>query len=115
PPSPTLLPYTTRFRSALTALVATSAKSADALAKSADSMGLTTEALAGIRYAAKEAGIDAEIFEKKLATATKNIGDAATKGIGAAAESIKMPGLDATKLAEMSPDQQLNAISDAMA
>src|SRR5690606_41859033 len=86
PPSPTLLPYTTRFRSALTALVATSAKSADALAKSADSMGLTTEALAGIRYAAKEAGIDAEIFEKKLATATKNIGDAATKGIGARSE-----------------------------
>src|SRR5690606_26398565 len=38
-----------------------------------------------------------------------------TKGIGAAAESIKMLGLDATKLAEMSPDQQLNAISDAMA
>lgn len=89
------------------------ADSVDALAKTADKLGITTEALAGLQLATGEAGIEQEVLNKALTTLVKNTSMAAS-GVGSAAKAYQELGLDARTLNDMSPDQQLMAIADAM-
>lgn len=99
---------------ALGALVKSSMANVDAQQKLASRLGLTQEALAGLTLAASEtAGVSQNTLGMALQRMTRRTAEAA-QGIGEARGAIKELGLDAGKLAAMSPDQQFRAISEAM-
>lgn len=85
----------------------------DRTAKTADRLGVTTEALIGLRYAADLAGLGAEGFDSALSTMTKNVGLAA-QGTGRARQALDTLGLNFQNLASVSPENQLKAIADAL-
>lgn len=86
----------------------------DEVAKKADSLGFTTEALIGLRHAAGLAGVESAALNTSLQTMVKNVGLAA-QGTGRAQAALAGLGLDAKKLAEVSPENQLKILADAMA
>ena len=98
---------------ALGAIYKQSSANIDALAKQADKLGVTTQALAGLQHAADLTGVSSKALNKGLLDMTVKIQDA-TKGMGEGKEAIKELGLDANKLAAMSPDKAFVAISEAM-
>ena len=77
------------------ALVKQSLAVNDALAKTADRLGLTTEALAGLQHAAELTGAGTKTLDMALQRMTRRIGEAAT-GSGAAKDAITELGLSAT-------------------
>jgi len=90
-----------------------SASLADQLAKTAGKLGLTTEALAGMRLAAELSGVDIRTMEMGLQRMTRRMSEAA-KDTGEAKAAIKELGLDAKALNQLSPDKMFQAIADAM-
>ena len=98
---------------ALTAIYKQSSANIDALAKQADKLGVTTQALAGLQHAADLTGVSSKTLNKGLLDMTVKIQDAA-KGMGEGKEALKELGLDAQKLAKMSPDKAFIKISEAM-
>jgi hypothetical protein len=88
-------------------------ESIDKTAKSADKLGVTTEALIGLQHAGNLAGIGIEEMDKALVKLTRTSQEAAM-GSGEAQSAFKLLGLDAQRLARMSPDQRLLAVADAM-
>ena len=90
-----------------------SAERIDALAKSADRLGITTQSLAGLRLAADESGSSAEQLESAMARLTKTVGDAAA-GSTSARESITRLGLTTSQLVAARPDEQFKLVADAI-
>jgi hypothetical protein len=86
-------------------------ESIDSLAKTADKLGMTTEALAGYRHAADLTGVSQGNFDKSLGRMSKNIGDAQA-GIGTAKQYLDQLGLSAGKLAAMRPEDQFADIAE---
>lgn len=84
----------------------------DTLAKTADKLGVTTEAMAGLQLAASLAGVENESLAKIMQTMANNVSEAAL-GLGEAKDAIRELGLDAGLLNLMSPDRQLSAFADA--
>src|SRR5210317_1869485 len=80
-----------------TALVNSANKAIDALAKTADKLGVTTEALAGLRLAAQLTGVETRQLDLGLQRATRRISEAAV-GTGEAQAALKELGLDAQEL-----------------
>lgn len=90
----------------LGALAVASANTADALAKSADKLGTTTEALAGLHLATKlYTSSGAPAMDEALTKATKRLGEFNAIGGGAAAQWLKKLNLDTQELAALAPDQ----------
>lgn len=83
----------------------------DNLAKTADKLGLGTEALAGLRHGAALAGQDAASLDNSIRHLQKNISEAATSG-GDAAFAFNVLGLNAAKLRDLKPEEQIMQISD---
>ena len=98
---------------ALGAIYKQSSANIDALAKQADKLGLTTEALGGLRHAAELSGVSATNMDLSLQRMTRRLSEAA-KGGGSAAKAVKELGLDAKELAALSPDQAFIKITKAM-
>jgi len=96
------------------AIVRSNISSIDALAKTADKLGLTTDALAGLRFAAEQTGIAQTTLDMALQRSTRRIAEAA-QGTGEAVKALDTLGLSAEDLAAKSPDQQMRDIADAMA
>lgn len=94
-------------------MVKTAIDTADATKQTADKLGMTTEALSGLTYTAKLANVPAEALNTSLQMMARNLSDAA-QGTGLAKDAIKDLGLDAGKLAQMKPDEAVEAIADAM-
>ncbi|MCG6308995.1 hypothetical protein K6U49_10405 [Vibrio alginolyticus] len=84
----------------------------DQTAKFADRIGISTEALTQFRHASELTGVGAKNLDMSLQRMTRRIAEAAT-GSGEAAPALKQLGLDAQALGQMTPDQQLYALSDA--
>ena len=97
----------------LGALVKQSLSVNDALAKTSDRLGLTTEALAGLRHAAELSGAGTKNLDLGLQRMTRRIAEAAQGG-GVAASAIEELGLSAQELAALSPDKAFFRIADAM-
>lgn len=95
------------------ALVKASMDAADALAKASDRLGITTEALAGLRYAGDLAGVSSEQLDTGLAKMSKTLADAAG-GLKSADESFRQLGLSSRELAQLPADQAFMRISDAL-
>lgn len=86
---------------------------ADATVKTADKLGLTAEALSGLRYHADLAGVSSENLNISLQMMTRNLADAA-RGGGEAQQAIRSLGLNAGALARMKPEEAVQAIASAM-
>lgn len=85
----------------------------DSLAKTADKLGVTTEALQTLRYQGELTGVSIDTTDMALQRMTRRVAEAA-QGTGEAKDAIAELGLEASSLANMSPDQQFYAIADAM-
>lgn len=90
------------------------ARYGDELAKTADRLGLTTDALQELRFAADRSGVAQRTLEMALQRMTRRLSEAA-QGSGEAQNAIAELGLDAEALASMTPDQALDTLSDALA
>jgi len=98
----------------LSLLVSRSLDAGDALAKTADKLGLTTEALAGLRYAGEQTGVAVNTMDMATQRFVRRLAEAA-QGTGEAKSAIKELGLDAQKLAAMPVDQAMAEVAGAMA
>lgn len=95
------------------ALVKSGVDAADALAKTADKLGTTTEAFAALGYAAKLSGVEQGTLEGGLKKLAKTLTDAAS-GSESAGRGFAALGLNVDQLMQMSADQQFGKIADAL-
>jgi hypothetical protein len=85
----------------------------DQLGKTASKIGITTQALGGLRHAADLTGVASNTLDMALQRMVRRVSEAAG-GTGEAVKALQELNLDAAKLEELSPDQQFKAIADAM-
>jgi len=85
----------------------------DQLAKTADKLGIATDKLGALRFAAAETGVATSTLDMALQRMVRRVSEAA-QGTGEAQGAIAELGLTAATLARMSPDEQFKAIADAM-
>ena len=99
---------------ALAAIVRSNVRNMAEVARMADQIGIATEHLTAMRYAAEQlAGVSSGQFDMALRRMTRRITEAADGG-GPAAKAIEAMGLSARELARMSPDEQFRKIADAI-
>jgi len=82
-----------------------------ATAKIADSIGIATEKLGGLRYAADLAGTSNDQLDKNLVKMTKSIGEM-IEGAGAGGDALSKLGLNTRAFFDLTPDQQFSKIAD---
>lgn len=87
------------------------AKGIDEIAKSSQQIGITTESLSGLQYAASLGGVAAGELNKALSVLAKNGVDAA-RGTGEAKDAFAAIGITAQQLKTLAPDQLLATIAD---
>lgn len=85
----------------------------DAISKTAEKLGTTTEELSKLRYAAELTGVQASTLDMALQRMVRRVSEAA-KGTGEAKDALKELGLQASVLALQSPDEAFKQIADAM-
>ena len=95
------------------ALVKMRMTAVDNLAKTADKLGATTEALAGLQHAAEISGVSTETMNMALQRMTRRVAEAAM-GTGEAKGALEELNLNADALAKLPLDQQMNIVADAM-
>jgi hypothetical protein len=93
--------------------IKSSAAAADALGKTADRLGESTEGLKAFQLAATGAGVDLGTANKILSESQKRLGDAAG-GSGEAAKFIKLLGLNIKDLQTKSPVELFETYSEAI-
>lgn len=102
-----------RAASAFTSQMRATFDRIDQLAKTADKLGIATDKLGALRFAAAETGVATNTLDMALQRMVRRVSEAA-QGTGEAQGAIAELGLNAAMLARMSPDQQFKAIADAM-
>lgn len=85
----------------------------DALAKQAQLLGTSTEALAAFQLVSAKTGIEQKTLEKSLINVTRVVAEAA-EGTGLAVDTLKKLGLEAKSLSQQRPEEQFLLIADAM-
>ncbi|MBT8411291.1 MAG: hypothetical protein KJP02_05780, partial [Octadecabacter sp.] len=99
---------------AATRLVDETSRYGDELAKTADRLGVNVDALEQLRFAAERSGVETRTLEMAMQRMTRRLSEAAM-GAGEARGAIEELGLDAEALGNMAPEDQLLALSDALA
>ncbi|MDE8344524.1 MAG: LptA/OstA family protein, partial [Acidocella sp.] len=89
---------------ALGGVVASGIERLDQLGDAAQQLGVTTQALSELRYAANLSGSSAEDLDAALVKMNANLGDAATKATPTG-DALKKLGLDAREIATLAPDE----------
>ena len=95
------------------AMVASSLKSIDALAKTSDKLGIAISDLQALRQAAELTGVGTSTLDMSLQRMTRRLSEAA-QGTGEAQDALKELNLDALALAKLTPDEQFREIAGAM-
>lgn len=85
----------------------------DKFAKTADKLGASTEALAGLQHAGEQTGVSIKTMNMAMQRATRRISEAA-KGTGEAKDAIRELGLNASELNKLPLDEKMGQLSDAM-
>lgn len=85
----------------------------DELGKTSRNLGIATEELGALRFAAERAGVSVEKMDTSLERMSRNVSQAA-QAMGPAKDTIEELGLDAEKLNRASPDVAIRQIADAM-
>lgn len=93
--------------------VRAAAQRIDELAKSADRLGVSTQSLAGFRYAAEQTGVSIELVEQSMTKLQVRVEQAAA-GNKQAADSLAALGLSVADLAKLPADQQMAKVADAL-
>ncbi len=83
------------------------------LKDSAAAIGITTDALQELTYAAQLSGVSSDLLQSSLQKLTKNLGDAAMGG-SAVKQSLDALGLSGAALAAVPVDQALGLIADKL-
>lgn len=86
----------------------------DKLDKLRQRLGVSTEAMSELEHVANLSGVSFETFTMGIQRMTRRIAEAA-QGTGEAKSAIAELGLEAGQLARMAPDQQFEALADAIA
>lgn len=86
----------------------------DSTSKAADRLGLTTEALQGLRHAANLTGVEMNTVDMALQRMTRRLAQAAV-GTGEALPALQRLGLEAQTLARLSPDKAMLVLADSLA
>lgn len=87
--------------------------SIDALAKTADGLGITTQKLQALQHVGQLTGSTTEEINKSLARMERRLGEVARIG-GAGAVALEDLGLNIDDIIKMTPDKQLEALSTAL-
>lgn len=95
------------------ALIKSGLAAGDSLAKTADKIGVTTEALAGMRHAAELTGVSTQTMDMALQRFTRRASEAAI-GTGEAQGALKELGINAEDLVKLPLDKQMEVVADAM-
>jgi hypothetical protein len=85
----------------------------DALAKTADKLGINIQALGALQIGAELSGVSIENMNTGLQRMTRRVSEAAI-GTGAAKNALAELGINAQTLSRQAPDQQFIAISKAL-
>lgn len=99
---------------AMLVMVRETAAAGDQLAKTSAKLGIATDALQELRFAAERSGVASGTLDMALQRMTRRLSEAG-KGGGEALNAIKELGLNASELAAMAPEDAVNRISDALA
>jgi hypothetical protein len=94
-------------------MVKESFKTIDVLAKTSDKLGITTEALVGLRSAAGLTGVSAGTMDTALQRMVRRLSEA-EKGSGVAVGALDELGISISQISGATPDQQFSIISEAM-
>jgi hypothetical protein len=84
------------------------------LSLKATELGISTESLSRLQFAAKETGVSAEQLSTAFVKMENNL-EKGAQGSKAQAEAFERLGLNAGELARLAPDQAFNKIADAIA
>jgi hypothetical protein len=74
-------------------------------------LGITTQSLQSLQYAAKVSGVDTESFNSSIDKLTKNLG-AAEQGTGPAAAALRSIGIEGSQLKGLKIDDAFKLIAD---
>lgn len=85
----------------------------DEIGKTAERLGLTTQALSRLQFAGEQTGVEVNTLNMALQRMTRRVAEAAA-GTGEAKDAIKELGLDAAALNAMGPAKAFAEISKAM-
>jgi len=102
---------TTAAAGALALLTKRSMENIDALAKQADMLNASTEALGAYKVQAGLAGVEPEKFANALRKMVTNLGDA-RDGTGEAAETLKRLGINIDEIVGLQADRQFEIIAE---
>jgi len=83
------------------------------LKDASDAIGITTDAMQELTYAAQLSGVSADLLQTSLAKLSKNLGDASMGG-SAAKKALDALGLSGSSLAAMPLDKALGVVADKM-
>ena len=86
----------------------------DVLAKTADRLGLTTEALVGLQFAAGQTGVESNILATSLQRLNRRLAEVATTGGGTAKKSLDALNLTAEELLRLPLEEQFGVIADRL-
>tara|TARA_A100001035_G_C27777820_1_gene500025 strand:+ start:1026 stop:2705 length:1680 start_codon:yes stop_codon:yes gene_type:complete len=95
------------------ALVKSSINAGDELAKTADKLGVTTTALAGLRHAAELTGVSTGTMDMAMQRFTRRAAEAA-QGTGEAKGALQELGINAEDLVNLPLDEQMSVVAEAM-
>ena len=98
---------------AAAAMTKSSMASIDSLAKTADKIGTTTEALTGLRHAAELTGVGSDTLDMAMQRLTRRVSEAAN-GTGEAKNALIELGINAENLEKLPLDKQMEVIADQM-
>lgn len=94
------------------ALASSALRTVDSLAKVSQKLGITTQALAGFRYAGELSGVSVQTMDMALQRFTRRAAEAAV-GTGEAKGALEELRIDAQKLVKLPLDTQMMVIADA--
>lgn len=86
---------------------------ADSLAKLNDRLGVSTEALSELQFAAERSGVDFRTLTLGMQRLQRRVSEAAS-GMGEARGALAELGLDAKKLEQLELDQQFEIVADRL-
>ena len=86
----------------------------DATAKLSERIGIATEDLLKLRFAAKITGSSSEALDKSLEQLTKRLGEA-SQGLGTGKDGLKALDIELKDIINLNPAEQFKLIADAMA
>ncbi len=89
-------------------------KRLEAIGKTSDKLGIATEALMGLQFAAEQTGVGTKVLDTALQRMVRRSSEAGA-GIGATGKALEEMEINVKAFSQLSPDKQFSRMADAMA